>query len=105
METPARTAVEGKNQSRISRFMPGQPARARLRITGVLSDHGAILFQFFARYSAVRHAMACTVSVGFRAPLVPITEAPRKPRFGTSCEKPHPLTTFVAGLSPIRVPP
>ncbi len=30
-------------------------------------------FQFFARYSAVRHASACTVSVGLRAPLVPIS--------------------------------
>ena len=37
--------------------------------------------------SAVRHARVCAVSVGLCAPLVPITEVPRMPRFGTSCEK------------------
>src|SRR3989442_2834051 len=64
-----------------------------------------IEFQFFTRYSAVRHASACAVSVGLWAPLVPIWEAPSTPRFGTSCENPHRLTTFVSGLSPMRVPP
>src|SRR4029079_6346035 len=34
-----------------------------------------------------------------------MTEAPRMPRFGDSCEKPQRSTTFVSGLSPIRVPP
>ena len=48
---------------------------------------------------------ACTVWVGFRAPLVPMTEAPSTPRFGTSCERPQRLTTLVSGLSPMRVPP
>src|SRR5271155_33138 len=62
-------------------------------------------FQFFARYSAVRQASAWAVSVGLRAPLVPITEAPSTPRLGTWCEKPQWFTTFVSGLSPIRVPP
>src|SRR5438094_9970836 len=46
--------------------------------------HPAIVFQFFARCSAVRQASACTVSVGLCAPLVPITDAPRIPRFGAS---------------------
>src|SRR5919204_2396316 len=64
-----------------------------------------ILFQFFARCSAVRHASACTVSVGLCAPLVPIVDAPRTPRFGASCEKPQRSTTLVSGLSPMRVPP
>src|SRR5689334_21210415 len=67
--------------------------------------HLAISFHDFARCSAVRHPSACAVSVGFRAPLVPITEAPRTARFGTSCEKPHRLTTLVSALSPMRVPP
>ena len=31
----------------------------------------------------MRHASACAVNVGLRAPLVPITEAPSTPRFGT----------------------
>src|SRR5205085_1786381 len=57
------------------------------------------------RCSAVRHASAWTVSVGLWAPLVPMTDAPSTPRFGTSCENPHRSTTFVSGLSPIRVPP
>src|SRR5438093_840475 len=65
----------------------------------------ATLFQFLTRYSAVRQASACTVSVGLCAPLVPITEAPRTPRFGDSWEKPQRLTTFVSILSPMRVPP
>src|ERR1039458_1826404 len=39
-------------------------------------------FQFFTRYAAVRQASACAVSVELRAPLVPITEAPRIPRLG-----------------------
>ena len=69
------------------------------------SPYVAIFFQFFARYSAVRHAIACSVSVGFRAPLAPMTDAPRIPRFGASCEKPQPLTTLVSGLEPMRVPP
>src|SRR5215470_5118607 len=67
--------------------------------------YAAIVFQFFARWSAVRHASACAVRVGFRAPLVPITDAPRIPRFGTSCDRPHRFTTLVSGLSPMRVPP
>src|SRR5205085_11242940 len=65
----------------------------------------AIPFQFFARCPAVLHANACAVSVGLCAPLVPITLAPRMPRFGASCEKPHASTTLVSGLLPIRVPP
>src|SRR5205814_235276 len=65
----------------------------------------AIAPQFFARWSAVRQASACTVNVGLRAPLVPITEAPSTPRFGTSCEKPQRSTTLVSRLSPMRVPP
>src|SRR6516164_5449103 len=64
-----------------------------------------MLFQFLTRCSAVRHASAWTVSVGLCAPLVPIVDAPRTPRFGASCEKPNRSTTFVEGLSPIRVPP
>jgi len=62
-------------------------------------------FQFFTKYSAVRHASACTVRVGFLAPLDPMTDAPRIPRFGTSWEKPQRSTTLVSGLSPMRVPP
>src|SRR5690242_3615668 len=62
-------------------------------------------FQFFTRLSAVRHESAWTVSVGFLAPLVPITEAPRTARLGASCENPQRFTTFASGLSPIRVPP
>ena len=62
-------------------------------------------FQFLTRCSAVRQASACAVSVGLCAPLVPITDAPSTPRFGTSCEKPQRLTTLVSGLSPMRVPP
>ena len=62
-------------------------------------------FQFFTRCSAVRQHSACTVRVGLCAPLVPITDAPRIPRLGTSCEKPQRFTTFVAALSPMRVPP
>lgn|GEM_PF-5368716 len=33
-------------------------------------------FQLLMMWSAVRQAMACNVSVGLRAPLVPITEPP-----------------------------
>ena len=39
--------------------------------------------------SAVRQAMACNVSVGLRAPLVPITEPPATARLGTSWDIPH----------------
>jgi hypothetical protein len=42
-------------------------------------------FQFCTSRSDVRQASACTVSVGFRAPDVPITDAPRMPRFA-SCD-------------------
>ena len=53
--------------------------------TGARSTYDlTIVFQFSARWSAVRHASACAVSVGLCAPLVPITEAPRTPRFGVS---------------------
>src|ERR1700686_2741465 len=45
------------------------------------------------------------VSVGLRAPWVHITDPPKMPRFGTSCEKPHLSTTLVSGLPPMRVPP
>ena len=62
-------------------------------------------FQFLLRCSAVRQASACAVSVGLCAPLVPITEAPRMPRLGTSCAKPKRSTTLVSRLSPMRVPP
>jgi hypothetical protein len=48
----------------------------------------ATAVQFFARYSAVRHASACAVSVGLWAPLVPITDPPSTPRFGTSWQRP-----------------
>src|SRR5262245_4956221 len=65
----------------------------------------AMLFQFFTRWSAVRQASACTVSVGFRAPLVPIVDAPSTPRLGASWEKPKRLSTLVSALSPMRVPP
>ena len=44
--------------------------------------------QLLTTCSAVRHASAWTVSVGFRAPLVPMTDAPRMPRLGTSWESP-----------------
>src|SRR5262249_27384914 len=67
--------------------------------------HDCLFFQFLTRCSAVRHASACTVSVGLCAPLVPITEPPSTPRFGTSCEKPQRSTTLVSALSPMRVPP
>jgi len=53
----------------------------------------------------VRHADACSVSVGWRAPLVPITDPPSTPRVGTSCEIPQQLKTLVSALSPMRVPP
>jgi hypothetical protein len=46
-----------------------------------LLSHCAIDFQFFTRLSAVRHASACKVSVGFRAPCVPITDPPSIARF------------------------
>src|SRR5262245_43228171 len=59
------------------------------RLQTVAPEERATLFQFFTRYSAVRHARACTVSVGLCAPLVPITEAPSTPRFGDSCERPQ----------------
>jgi hypothetical protein len=49
-----------------------------------LNHPPAIAFQFADRCSAVRQASACAVRVGLWAPLVPITEAPRMPRFGTS---------------------
>src|SRR5215469_7074868 len=67
--------------------------------------HPVMALKFLTSRSAVLQARACTVSVGFRAPLVPISEAPRMPRFGASCEKPHRSTTFVSGLAPMRVPP
>src|SRR5262245_57220043 len=67
--------------------------------------YGMIVAQFFTKYSAVLHASAWTVSVGLCEPLVPITEAPSTPRFGASCAKHQRLTTFVSGLSPMRVPP
>lgn len=54
-----------------------------------LLSYCAIDFQFFTRLSAVRHASACKVSVGFRAPCVPITDPPSIARFGASCENPH----------------
>lgn len=65
----------------------------------------AIIFHCCTRCLAVRQASACAVSVGLRAPLVPMTLAPRMPRFGTSCEKPSSFTTAVSGFLPIRVPP
>src|ERR1700760_1018533 len=65
----------------------------------------AMFAQFDTRCSAVRQPRACAVSVGLWAPLVPITEAPRIPRFGTSWEKPQRSTTLVSRLSPILVPP
>src|SRR5271156_560310 len=65
----------------------------------------AIAFQFLVKWSAVRQASACAVSVGLCAPLVPITDAPMTPRLGTSWENPQRLTTLVSRLSPIRVPP
>jgi len=46
----------------------------------------------------VRQASAWAVGVGLCAQLAPITEAPRTPRFGTSCAKPKLLTTLVSGL-------
>src|ERR1700739_1598701 len=52
--------------------------------TTLLRRYWAIAFQFLARWSAVRHASAWTVSVGLRAPLVPMTDAPSTPRLGAS---------------------
>ena len=49
----------------------------------------AIVDQLPARCAAVRQARAWAVSVGLRAPLVPMTDAPRMPRLGASCENPH----------------
>ncbi len=40
--------------------------------------------QLLTRCSALRQDSACTVKVGFLAPLVPITDAPSIPRFGAS---------------------
>jgi hypothetical protein len=51
------------------------------------SSRPAIARQFAARHSAVRHASAWAARVGLWAPLVPITEASRIPRFGTSVGK------------------
>src|SRR5580693_838863 len=45
------------------------------------------------------------VSVGLRAPWIPMTDPPTMPRLGASCEKPHLSTTLVSGLAPMRVPP
>jgi hypothetical protein len=56
----------------------------------------AIAFQFVVRCSAVRHA--CAVSVGLCAPLVPITDAPKMPRSGTSWAKPQRFTTLVGAV-------
>ena len=78
--------------AQVSRSVVAQvfrPAGLKSCTTTVVRFYVAIVFQFFARYSAVRHASACAVSVGLRAPLVPITEAPRIPRFGASWEKPQ----------------
>ena len=83
-------------------YLKQSRGRSRNRKSGQSVD---TFFQFLIRCSAVRQASACAVSVGLRAPLVPITDAPSTPRFGTSCEKPQRLTTLVSGLSPMRVPP
>ena len=45
-------------------------------------------FQFFTRCSAVRHASACMVSVGLRAPLVPNTDPPSIPRLALHARSP-----------------
>jgi hypothetical protein len=80
--------------------VPGLPGTREGRTSGLRREgsdsrprrsatrHLAIVPQFRPRCSAVRQASACAVSVGLCAPLVPITEAPRMPRFGTSCAKP-----------------
>jgi hypothetical protein len=67
------------------RAFPGSRSRfVRLAMLRRSTHPPAIPFQFPARCSAVRHASACAVSVGLCAPLVPITDAPKMPRFGTS---------------------
>jgi hypothetical protein len=74
-----------------------RPKPAAVQPMDCLAPHqSAIVFQFLLRCSAVRQATACAVSVGLCAPLVPITEAPRTPRFGTSCAKPKGSTTLVS---------
>ena len=80
-------------------------AHQMLDRVGVAPRPGS-MFELTGR-SPQRHALdkVLLALVGFLAPLVPITEPPRMPRFGTSCEKPHRSTTLVSGLSPIRVPP
>src|ERR1700736_2160237 len=102
-------------RTRVDRLFEARPSAEHLRVTvecvaqgqkgRELSEVFQIDFQFLIRCSAVRHASACAVSVGLCAPLVPMVEAPRIPRFGTSWAKPQRLTTFVSGLSPMRVPP
>jgi hypothetical protein len=64
-------------------------------------------FQFFTRYTAVRQASACAVSVGLRAPLVPITEG-REYQIRSLMQKAQRFTTFRAGIvahagAPVRV--
>src|SRR5215831_8960315 len=90
----------------IFRHSPKPPLECATLLPGYSPHrHPAIAFQFAVRCAAVRHASACAVRVGLCAPLVPITDAPKIPRFGTSWAKPKRLTTLVARLSPIRVPP
>ena len=55
--------------------------------------------------SAVRHASACSVSVGLWPPVVGKVHEPTSARFGISCAKPNRSTTDCVGSSPMRVPP
>jgi|GEM_PF-5229581 len=78
-QAEAALAQVAMRQQHLSRAFPMSGACHPVRLS-----HPAMVFQFLARYSAVRHASACAVSVGLWAPLVPITEDPRMPRFGAS---------------------
>src|SRR6266511_3959580 len=83
------------------RVMGGRRASRR---PPTLHSYPVIDFQFLTTYSAVRHAVAWIVCVGFRPADFGKGEPPRIPRFGTSWEIPHLLTTLMLGSSPILVP-
>ena len=55
-----------------------------LQLTHYIKNYAVLDLQVSAKCSAVRQARAWTVRVGFLEPLVPIKEAPRIPKFGTS---------------------
>ena len=102
--------VEENCFSAVQTALPAMPwiAEWNVKAQGCVEQHESRKTgnqPFEAACSAVLQASAWTVRVGFRAPLVPITDAPRMPRFGASCEKPQRSTTLLSGASPIRVPP